>query len=428
MLHIKRSFLLCFAVFAANFASGQVANSPFSTFGLGDTYGNGLAQHQGMGGVGISNPSSWYINNQNPALLTYNYVTTFQAGMILENRTINDGSSTLKTGTGNLNYLVLSFPVLSGKWTSSLGLTPYTSANYRLRTTGRVLNDLTTTVSRVQTGSGGLNQFYWSNGVRVHKNVAVGFRANYLFGSIDSEKTETINFLNPSDARVIIYEPLLVDKSYVKDFTFSSGVYFHKDSLTKKNFRIGAGFVYDFSANVNANRTLRIEQRSINGSLIDSTTLIRNEPSSFTLPQSFGIGLSAGIPGRWTVAGDIMISDYTAFTGINGVKTPTTKGIKSGLGFEYIPNQTSAANYLRRITYRTGVSYERFPYLVNGNEVTDLGINFGLSLPVGISTLDLSLKVGKRGSITQNSIDENYFKFYFGMTFNDRWFIKRKFD
>ncbi|NOS94148.1 MAG: hypothetical protein HOP30_19700 [Cyclobacteriaceae bacterium] len=428
MLHIKRSFLLCFAVFAANLASGQVANSPFSTFGLGDTYGNGLAQHQGMGGVGIGNPSSWYINNQNPALLTYNFVTTFQAGMILENRTINDGSTSLKTGTGNLNYLVLAFPIKSGKWTTSLGLTPFSSANYKLTTVGKVLNDVSSTITSQQTGSGGLNQFYWANGVRVHKNVAVGFRANYLFGSLDSEKTQTISFLNPQDARLLIYQPLLLDKNFIKNFTFSTGVYFHKDSLTKKNFRVGGGFVYDFGAKLNSSRVLRIDQRSIRGNIVDSTTLINNEPSSFNLPQSFGVGISAGIPGRWTVAGDVTISDYTVFNGLNNVSVPTTKGIRGGLGLEYIPNQTSSSSYLRRVTYRTGVSYERYPYLVNGNEVKDLGINFGVSLPVGISTLDLSLKIGKRGSITENSIDENYFKLYFGMTFNDRWFIKRKFD
>ena len=220
----------------------------------------------------------------------------------------------------------------------------------------------------------------------------------------------------------------MIDKNYIKDFTFSTGIYLHKDSLTKKNFRVSGGFVYDFSSKLSSSRTLRIEQRSIRGNIVDSTTLINNEPSSFTLPQSIGFGLSAGIPGRWTVAGDLIVSDYTVFNGLNGVKTPTTKGIKGGIGFEYIPNQVSSSSYLRRITYRTGVSYERYPYLVNGNEVKDLGINFGVSLPVGISTLDLSLKIGKRGSIAQNSIDENYFKLYFGMTFNDRWFIKRKFD
>jgi hypothetical protein len=105
MLRFKRIFLIYLAVFASSVAVCQVANSPFSTFGLGEIYGNALAQNQGMGGIGISNPSSWYINNLNPALLTYNYVTTFQAGMILENRTINDRSTSLKNATGNLHYL-----------------------------------------------------------------------------------------------------------------------------------------------------------------------------------------------------------------------------------------------------------------------------------------------------------------------------------
>jgi hypothetical protein len=66
---------------------------------------------------------------------------------------------------------------------------------------------------------------------------------------------------------------------------------------------------------------------------------------------------------------------------------------------------------------------------VAGNQVNDFGVNFGVSLPVGrISTIDFSVKIGNRGSIVKNTIEENYFKIYLGMTFNDNWFIKRKFD
>jgi hypothetical protein len=66
---------------------------------------------------------------------------------------------------------------------------------------------------------------------------------------------------------------------------------------------------------------------------------------------------------------------------------------------------------------------------VAGNQVNDFGVNFGVSLPVArISTIDFSLKIGSRGSIVKNTIEENYFKIYLGMTFNDNWFIKRKFD
>jgi len=61
--------------------------------------------------------------------------------------------------------------------------------------------------------------------------------------------------------------------------------------------------------------------------------------------------------------------------------------------------------------------------------VNDFGINFGLSMPVSrFSSLDLAFKIGKRGNLLENTIEENYFKIYFGVTFNDQWFIKRRFD
>jgi hypothetical protein len=81
------------------------------------------------------------------------------------------------------------------------------------------------------------------------------------------------------------------------------------------------------------------------------------------------------------------------------------------------------------MTYRTGVSYEEMPYLIGGSRIKDFGINFGFSMPVGrYSSLDLAVKAGKRGDLQTNTIEENYLKFYFGVTFNDQWFIKRKFD
>jgi hypothetical protein len=99
------------------------------------------------------------------------------------------------------------------------------------------------------------------------------------------------------------------------------------------------------------------------------------------------------------------------------------------IGGEFTPYSASPGSYLKRITYRTGVSLDHYPYLVNSSTLKDFGINFGLSLPVGrISSLDIGVKVGKRGSLGLNKIEENYFKLYFGMTFNDQWFIKRKFD
>ena len=58
---------------------GQASQSPFSSQGIGDLYDLGLAHNRGMGGLGISNPSYWHLNNVNPALLPYNSLTVFSA-------------------------------------------------------------------------------------------------------------------------------------------------------------------------------------------------------------------------------------------------------------------------------------------------------------------------------------------------------------
>jgi hypothetical protein len=92
------------------------------------------------------------------------------------------------------------------------------------------------------------------------------------------------------------------------------------------------------------------------------------------------------------------------------------------------PDPFATENYLKVWTYRLGVSMEQAPFLANGKPVKDLGINFGFSLPAGRSSLDFAFKYGKRGNKSDNLLEENYFKIYFGITFNDQWFIKRKFD
>jgi hypothetical protein len=422
MLHKKGIFLVVLLLSLFQLASAQIANSPFSSFGIGDLYGNSLAQNQGMGGIGISNPSSWYVNNQNPALLINNYVTTFHGGMMIENRTIKDGTASLQNTNGNLNYLVMAFPIKPGRWTTSIGLTPYSGVNYKLTVIEPVDGSLTSTVQTRRTGTGGINQLSWANGVKINKYAAVGVRANYLFSSINNQEETKL----PQT----IYAPYLEERNYVSDISFSTGLYLHKDSLSKKNYQVNIGVIYDLQTTVGTRRTIRLDTRSaINGSIVDSTTLVSNEVGSIVLPQTLGFGISFGRPTRWMIGADVSYLDYQQFRGFTGQTTDTRTGVKSAFGLEIMPDQTGVSSYLRRMTYRAGLSYDQYPYLVASNQVNDFGVNFGISLPVArISTIDFSVKIGSRGSIVKNTIEENYFKIYLGMTFNDNWFIKRKFD
>src|SRR5688572_471016 len=198
-LRKKYLVLLIFIAFSSA-AVGQAAQTPFSTFGFGEPYGNSLIQSQGMGSIGVSQPQFWSINNQNPALLVYNYYTSFQAGVVVESRNIKSDSLSQKSVNGNLNYLVTAFPIKPGKWTTSIGLMPFTNVNYKLGYSEPVIDNSTglpvDTAGVLEQGDGGLTQLYWSNGVRITDDFSVGLKATYLFGSVNRDYSNLLSVEN----------------------------------------------------------------------------------------------------------------------------------------------------------------------------------------------------------------------------------------
>jgi hypothetical protein len=412
--------ILCSAIGLT--AQGQATRSPFSAFGIGEYYGNSLAHQQGMAGVGYSNPQYFYLNSKNPALLVFNGLTVFESGLVGEKRTLKDGTAVEKNGSGNLNYLALGFPVKRGRWSASTGLTPYTTVNYKLNYIDNILGS-SNHISVIEEGKGGINKVFLSNGVALNDDFSVGLTVNYLFGSINNRYSNRL----VETQQTKIYVPTVYERLYYKDYNFSAGFSFHKDSISKKNYQINIGLVYDFNSNVNTSYYARTERTDVNGQ-VDSLA-IASSSGVTALPQSLGAGISFSKGQNVTIGVDVQYLDYTQFRDLKGNNSAGQGAWRLGAGGEFTPNPSGPGSYLARITYRTGVSLDQYPYLVNGNALKDFGINFGLSLPVSrISSVDLGLKIGKRGDIGLNKIEENYFKLYFGVTFNDQWFIKRRFD
>lgn len=414
-------FFLVFGI--ASVAFGQATRSPFSAFGLGEPYGSALINSQGMAGLGISNPSFWYINNQNPALLVYNRFTTFHAGLVLDQRTATNGSVSETNGNGNLNYLVLGVPLRPGKISSAVGLMPYTYRNFALSYDATVEGTNTTYTTREE-GSGGISQLYWANGFAVTKDFSVGVRANYLFSALENRYTNAVQI-----AQAFPFAPQVFERFYFSDFTLQLGVSYRKDSIFNSRNRLNVGFVYGLESKINT-QFFKTFRRTLAGtSTIQVDTLVNNARGKTVLPATIQGGISFGRTEKWTIGTDFHYSDYNRFRNYFGSNEGGQANWRWIVGGEFTPDPASLSNYLKRITYRTGVSVEQYPYLISGNTLRDFGINFGFSLPVSrISTLDLALRVGRRGDILNTTIEENYFKLYFGVTFNDQWFIKRRFD
>ena len=411
-------------VLIAGKLSAQSARSPFSSFGVGDYFGTALAHSQGMAGVGISNPQYWYLNNQNPALLVFNNYTTFEGGLLGERKNISDGARSEKNTNGNMSYLILGFPLKRGRWVNSLGLLPYSTVNYKFSYSDAI-NGSTNTVLVTEEGAGGINQFSWSHGIALHRYLSIGGRVNYLFSSITNQYTNQLEQTN----QPIIYNPSVYQRQNFSDFSFTGALSFHTDSLFRKNYRLNIGVVYDAKANVNTSLFETLEFRNQLG-VQDSVTLRNNQPGRTVLPATLSAGISFGRGDRWVVGLDGVVSDFTQYReGFEKVNPPVQRGWKVALGGEITPDPVSLSSYLKRMTYRTGVSFEESPYLINGSPLKDFGINFGFSTPVSrYSSLDWAFRWGRRGSVTDNLVEESYFRIYFGVTFNDQWFIKRRFD
>ena len=401
---------------------GQAARSPYTSLGIGEPYGNALINTQGMAGVGVSQPQFWFLNNQNPALLVYNNLTVFQAGILAENRTIRRDTASEKHVGGNMNYLVTAFPIKPARWTTSLGLMPYTTVKYKIQYVDAVENS-TNEVDVTEEGSGGLTQLYWSNGVRLNKNFAVGVKASYIFSSIINTYSNRLIESN----QPVNYFAAIEEKSYVKDFAFAGGVSYSMDSLfARKRYRLSFGAVYNFAADLNTLQRHQLYRSTSAGDMIDADTLISSN-GNIHVPPSLTAGISLSRGTKWTLATEFSYQDWSTFKSVNQNDEGLDKSWRVALGGETTPDAISES-FFKRITYRAGVSIEQYPFLANNNQVKDLGINFGFSLPAGRSSLDMAFKYGKRGNRSENILEENYFKIYFGITFNDQWFIKRKFD
>ncbi len=408
-------------------ASGQASRSPFSAFGIGEYYGNATAHSQGMAGVGVSNGQYLFLNNMNPALLIYNGVggiTTFQAGILGEQRTLRNDENKETSRGGNLNYLILAFPIKSGKWVTSVGLMPYTSMRYRFSYIEKVVGTQDTAVFQ-ETGTGGINQVSWSHGVALHKYLSIGARASYLYSSIENSFTNTVVLNNQTQ----FFTPDVHQRFYYRGFGFTGAVSVHIDSLFNNNYKLNFGAVYDLQTDLKTDYLQTLTRLNQNLVPIATDTLVADLTGTTRIPSVLSLGLSFGKSNQWIFAVDARMSDYNKFGFFENQQAPTTKNWRVAAGFEITPSPGSLSSYLKNVTYRTGVSLEEYPYLINGNALRDFGTNFGLSLPVARGcSVDLAGRWGKRGNIDTNTIEEKYFKIYFGVTFNDRWFIKRRFD
>lgn len=423
-------------------AEAQIGYSPYSSKGVGDLTSLGNTHNRGMGGVGISNGSSLYYNNANPALLYRNSLSIFSIGMAGEYKEISSGDISQTNVIGGFNYAALGLPLMVDRWTLGLGVMPYSTVNYKYNVEESVIGDPDSRVEKVFEGSGGFNKLFISNGFKLNKNFSLGLTVGYLFGSIKDQVENSLFTNRMVEVREIVGGDT-VTSTVPREF--QSGGAVSTERLTVGNMYLMGGVAYRMFLNktsavnvgltyeVGGEQSARLYQNirsSYSAENLDfANDTISSTKGSIKLPSTLGIGISYEKAYKWNVGVDILMRDWSNYENYFGNDENFKNTFKIAAGAEFIPDIASVNSYLKRMTYRIGFSQQKLPYEVNNEAINEFGINFGVSLPVrNYSSFDLAFELGQRGSSDQNLIKENYFQVYLGITFNDKWFLRRKFD
>ena len=404
--------------------------TPYSIFGAGDVLTQGSAFNKGMGGVGIATRNKRFINYLNPAAVTARDSISFMAELSVfeNNRLFAQNGHTSGNNTFNVNNITISFPITHSS-AMMLGIAPYTATGYRY---SYVLDDPTVIANTgnavyYSAGKGGTYQLFAAAGVTFWKRLSLGVEGRMLFGKI--EKATVFSFAKSAYSDINSGYNLALSGNSAK-----FGLQYEQP--LGNDIILGVGATY--STPVSLRGTVEDYRVSAGSSQTDTLSFSRDTigvtMGGITVPKEIGLGISINHSDNWRAEINYSRSDWTN-SGMDVAKGFAVKGASSfdtrlsetyRAGFEIVPNRNDIRYYYKRCAYRVGVYYENSRFAVDGNQIKDIGLTFGASLPVFryYNAVSFAVAAGQRGSTTGNMIRERYVNFTVGFNFHDIWFRK----
>jgi hypothetical protein len=400
-------------------------NSPYTRYGYGDLSPQTFGKSKGMGGVAYGLRDGYQINAANPASYTMvdSLTFLFDAGVSLQNTNLSDGKTKQNIGNSGFDYVAVQFR-LHPKLSMALGLLPYSNVGYSF-SQGNA-DDPDNIYYKTYSGEGGFHQAFLGLGFKVSKNLSVGMNASYLWGDITRQ-----NHVGFADAGK--YEEWRINTLSVKDFKFDIGVQYTRSINKKNDITFGAIFSPKNKLKNDAYLQTQTALRSSSSEYTDSNITTTNLDKTCELPMSIGAGIAYQYDKRLTVAADYSFQQWSDVVYMDEKSFYDMH--KMAVGLEYLPS-LMGRSYFSHIKFRIG-GYFSTPYYKVQDLATkeyyrasgEYGVTAGFALPLPHTRSLLSISAqyvnvtGKRAML-----NEKYMRLCIGMTFNERWFFKRKVD
>ncbi|RDI52323.1 hypothetical protein [Flavobacterium glaciei] len=408
---------VCLLLSLVSFAQ-EGTSSPYSFYGIGNVRFKGTHENRSMAGLAVEQDSI-HINLQNPASYASLKLTTFTLGGTYATTTLKNNSESANTTRTTLDYLAVGLPL--GKFGLGFGLIPYSSVGYKIES----ISETGTENNKRFNGTGGLNKAFLGIGYKIAPNFNIGADVNYNFGKIETNNLEFITGvpvgtreLNSADLSGVNFNlgMMYQTKIYKKITLFSSLTYSLESSLTSKNSRNISTVIYNSNFDLAVVDALDDVNTQVNLAMPSKVSLSGGigEIKKWLLGGNVSFGKTSGQANEYNDASNVVYGKYGSVS----------------LGGYYIPNYNSFSSYAKRIVYRAGLKYEKTGLVINSESINDMGLTFGLGLPItgSFSNVNFGFELGKKGTTKANLVQENYANVSVSFSLNDKWFEKRKFN
>lgn len=413
---LKRFFLCLLFVVSFVAVAQEGSSSIYSFYGIGDIKYRGNIETRSMGQLTVI-PDSIHLNLENPALMSHTKLTTFGISGTFSPTVLKDGQNSQKAQRTSLDYLSVVLP--AKKFAVGFGVLPYSYVGYR------IYNSIPS-IDRVNTnfGSGGVNRVYTSFSYSLPKGFSLGAEVNFNFGEIETTSTSATTIESSARER---------NTSSLSGFGFNFGLS-HQTKITSK-LHMFTGVTYQPEINLTSENERNIAVLTYTGSgqeiVADDVDIVLPD-SKLKIPSRLTFGTGVGEMKKWAVGVQYSMQDEGAYASRYpvSVNAGSEKASRFSIGGYYIPKYTSFTSYFSRITYRGGFRYEATGLVINNVSILDRAVTFGFGFPLGgtFSNLNAGFEFGKKGTKNAGLIEENYYNISLALSFNDRWFQKRKFD
>ena len=425
---MKKIFVLSFISVGYFLNAQNLSNSPYATYGIGDVKYDNTIETASMGGISTAYISDFTsnFNFANPANNANFELTSIKLEATNENnyfKTDYNNTKSTKHST-YLSNISLAFP-LSPKLKMGLSYQPYSSKSYEIVNFIKADDQTTVIGANRFKGSGTLNTAQIALGYKVNEKFAVGVRANYYFGNLYD-----LNELTYVNAELINgYET----KNNIRNFNFTLGAsYQNLNTSTDRKFTVGATTTFGNTSNMTTDYKNSTYFYDSTGTIAEGSESIieqKNTSSKNLLPLQASLGVGYGEENKWflSLQGDYKKGESITYFG-NTLNLEDSFRVSAG-GW-YLPNYNNFRSYFSRIVYRYGAFYEKGNLKIAGQNINKFGVSAGVLLPfknssiTRMSGLELGLEVGKRGTLKNNLINQNFINLKVGFNFADKWFRK----